>query len=204
MDSIIFDLDGTLWDPVDTVLAAWNNVLEKHRMRKLSRKGLEETMGLQMEEISRKLFPDLKNTQRQRLVEECSLVENKFLEQRGGRLYESVERVLKELSQKYKLYIVSNCQDGYIEAFYKYHKLEKYFEDYENPGRTGLSKGENIKLIMERNHLSSPVYVGDTTGDLQAARLAGIPFVYAKYGFGQVREYEEAIDGFEDLLKRFL
>lgn len=203
MDSIIFDLDGTLWDPVDTVLAAWNSVLEKHRMRNLSRNELEETMGLQMEEISRKLFPDLKNTQRLRLIEECSRVENKFLEQRGGRLYENVEAVLKELSQKHKLYIVSNCQDGYIEAFYKYHKLEKYFEDYENPGRTGLSKGENIKLVMERNNLSSPIYVGDTTGDLQAARIAGIPFVYAKYGFGQVSEYEEAIAGFEDLLKKF-
>ena len=125
------------------------------------------------------------------------------MEKEEGTLYGNVENVLQELSQKYKLYIVSNCQDGYIEVFYKYHNLEKYFLDYENPGRTGLSKGENINLIIERNNLSNPVYVGDTEGDLKAARFAGIPFVYAKYGFGQVSEYELVIDNFEDLLRIF-
>ncbi|WP_332870072.1 HAD family hydrolase [Salisediminibacterium selenitireducens] len=72
--------------------------------------------------------------------------------------------------------------------------------DYENPGRTGLSKGENIKLIIERNHLFNPVYVGDTEGDLQASRYAGVPFVYAAYGFGHVREYDDVIEGFDELL----
>lgn len=203
MDSIIFDLDGTLWDPVDTVLLAWNRVLKKRGMCELSRKELEETMGMQMEAISRKLFPELNDVEREQLVEECAGVENLLLEKHGGRLYENVEGVIKELSQKYKLYIVSNCQDGYIEVFFNYHKLEKYFQDYENPGRTGLSKGENINLVIERNKLASPVYIGDTAGDLEAARFAGIPFVYAKYGFGQVNEYEEAIDSFEDLLRMF-
>lgn len=37
--------------------------------------------------------------------------------------------------------------------FFKAHKLDKYFIDYECPGRTGLPKGENIKLIVERNNL---------------------------------------------------
>ncbi|WP_306416999.1 HAD family hydrolase [Halobacillus sp. Marseille-P3879] len=99
--------------------------------------------------------------------------------------------------------MVSNCQDGYIEAFYKYHKLEKYFDDYENPGRTGLSKGENIQLIIDRNNLSAPVYVGDTEGDRKAAVYAGIPFVYAQYGFGQVSGYDEVIESFDELVKLF-
>lgn len=115
-----------------------------------------------------------------------------------------VEDVLKKLSEKYKLYIVSNCQDGYIESFYEFHKLEKYFLDYENPGRTGLSKGENIKLIIQRNNLSEPIYVGDTEGDCKAAKYAGVPFVYAKYGFGQVNDYDESIDTFGDLVKLYV
>ena len=76
--------------------------------------------------------------------------------------------------------------------------------DYENPGRTGLSKGENINLIIERNNLDSPVYVGDTAGDFTAAKYAGIPFIYAKYGFGQVTEYDDVIEKFEELLTIFL
>lgn len=39
---------------------------------------------------------------------------------------------------------------------------------------------------MERNHLRRPVYVGDTAMDQEAARLAGIPFLHAAYGFGKV------------------
>ncbi|QHJ72350.1 HAD-IA family hydrolase [Planococcus halotolerans] len=203
LDSIIFDLDGTLWDSVDTVLLAWNSLLKKQDKGQLTRKDLEATMGLQMNEISRKLFPALKESEREQLVKECSEVENVFLAKQGGRLYENVEQVLGKLSKRYRLYIVSNCQEGYIEAFYKYHSLEKYFGDFENPGRTGLSKGENINLVIERNNLSSPVYVGDTEGDLKASRFAGIPFVYARFGFGQVNEYDEAIDSFDDLLKVF-
>lgn len=203
MDSIIFDLDGTIWDSIDTVLIAWNSVLKEKMKSELTRQDFENTMGLQMNDISKKLFPDLSGKQRVQLVKECCEAEEVFLEKHGGVLYENVENILKELSQKYKLYIVSNCQDGYIEVFYKYHKLEKYFLDFENPGRSALSKGENINLIIERNNLLSPVYVGDTEGDLKAARFAGIPFIYAKYGFGQVSEYDEAIDSFEDLVKIF-
>ncbi len=75
--------------------------------------------------------------------------------------------------------------------------------DFENPGRTGLSKGENIKMLIERTNLSNPIYVGDTEGDYNAAQNAGIPFVYAKYGFGQVSEYDEVIKTFDDLLKLY-
>jgi phosphoglycolate phosphatase len=203
MDSIIFDLDGTIWDSIDTVLMAWNIAIkENSRLEsELSRKDFEGTMGFQMDEISKKLFPTLSIKERQQLVIECSALENAFLQKNGGVLYQNVEYVLKLLSQKYKLYIVSNCQDGYIEKFYEYHKLEKYFLDFENPGRTGLSKGENIKLIIERNHLLNPIYVGDTEGDLKAARYAEIPFIFAKYGFGQVSDYDKVIEEFKDLLK---
>ena len=203
MDSIIFDLDGTLWDPIDTVLAAWNGVITKELNRELTRKDFESTMGLQMDEISKKFFPDISNERRRQIVELCSEAERLSLEKQGGALYESVESVVDVLSQKYKLCIVSNCQEGYIEAFYKYHQLEQFFLDFENPGRTGLSKGENINLVIERNNLSNPVYIGDTKGDLEAARFAGIPFIYAEYGFGQVSSYEKKIDSFENLLKIF-
>ncbi|GAB3063199.1 HAD family hydrolase [Virgibacillus ainsalahensis] len=205
MDSMIFDLDGTLWDSTDTVLLAWNSLMKDYKQikRDITKEDLQSVMGLQFTEIGKKLFPDLNGQERNRFLEESCLVENTFLGEQGGILFDQVEDVLRILSQKYKLFIVSNCQDGYIEAFYKFHQLEKYFTDYENPGRTGLSKGENIKLIMERNHLTKPVYVGDTEGDRKAAQYAGIPFVYATYGFGQVNEYDYAIETFDELVKLF-
>ncbi|OAT82609.1 HAD family hydrolase [Bacillus sp. MKU004] len=205
MDSIIFDLDGTLWDPRETVVESWNRVIKEHDKvdNELTSQHLKETMGMQMHEIGKKLFPELEEEERDRFMKTCSGVEIGYLRDKGGILYDEVEEVLEELAKTYKLYIVSNCQDGYIEAFYDYHKLGKHFIDYENPGRTGLSKGENIKLIIERNHLKHPVYVGDTEGDRNAAMHAGIPFVYARYGFGNVDHYDYVIDTFGELLEIF-
>lgn len=204
MDSIIFDLDGTIWDSIETVLLAWNTIFEDQQVgKKLTRKDLEGTMGLQLDGISRKLFPNLDLNTRTKIIKQCFKIEGKYIEELGGILYESVEDVLNKLSKKYKLFIVSNCQQGYMEGFFNFHKLQNYFLDFEIPGRTGLSKGDNIKLIIERNNLSKPVYVGDTEGDLKASRYAGIPFVYAKYGFGNVSEYDQVIEKFDDLLELF-
>ncbi|GAJ97979.1 HAD family hydrolase [Geomicrobium sp. JCM 19055] len=130
-----------------------------------------------------------------------SNAENEALRQQGGELYEHVESTLEQLASRYSLYIVSNCQDGYIEAFYHYHNLGKYFRDYENPGRTGLSKAENIQLVISRNQLNASVYVGDTLGDQEAAKKAGIPFIYAGYGFGDVKTYDKMIHQPKDLLQ---
>lgn len=205
MDSIIFDLDGTIWDSCDTVALAWNSVFKqnKHVNKEVTKNDVQNVMGLQTPEIGKKLFPKLDADTREQLMMTCGAVENKYIEQYGGKLYEYVEDALKKLSKKYSLYIVSNCQDGYIEAFYTYHQLEKYFSDYENPGRTGLSKAENILLIMKRNQLSNPVYVGDTIGDGNAAKIAGIPFIYAQYGFGKAIEFDHVIENFSQLLELF-
>lgn len=160
-------------------------------------------MGLQMDDISRKLFPNLDFKTRTKIIKQCFEIEGKYIEEHGGILYKKVEDVLNNLSKKYKLFIVSNCQQGYIEGFFKYHQLENYFLDYEIPSRTGLTKGENIRLIMERNDLTKPVYIGNTEGDLKAARYASIPFVFAKYGFGNVTDYDYVIEKFDDLLELF-
>lgn len=205
MDSIIFDLDGTLWDSSDVVVVGWNSVLNNYQgiANAVTKEDLQGIMGLQVYEAGRKLFPDVDADTQQKILRECCEIECKHLAKQGGRLYEGLEEMLKALSARYKLFIVSNCQAGYIEAFYEYHQLEKYFVDYENPGRTGLSKGENIKLVMDRNNLSSPVYVGDTEGDRKAAEFAGIPFVYASYGFGEVSHYDEKIDYLKELTELF-
>jgi phosphoglycolate phosphatase len=202
VDSIIFDLDGTLWDSRENVCKAWNQVIKSCPYAKgtVTVEDLKKVMGLQIPEIAKVLFGYLDEGRQLALIRECCEAENQFLRKKGGKLYPHLELVLAELSKKHKLFIVSNCQDGYIEAFFEFHRLEKYFQDYEHPGRTGLAKGKNIRLIMERNELTSPVYVGDTQGDCDAAACAGIPFVYAAYGFGEAKNGDYRIEQLADLL----
>lgn len=81
--------------------------------------------------------------------------------------------------------------------------IEKYIRDHECFGNTGMNKGENIKLLLERNNLDDAVYVGDTQGDYEAAVFAGIPFIFAGYGFGSVENYHTAINDIKELLDLF-
>lgn len=202
VDSIIFDLDGTLWDATYSILEVWNNILEnkyKELNRVITIDEIQGVMGLTSEEIAKRLIPNINEEESLRIFYECAEEECNYLRIHGGKLYDGIEEVLRTLSKKYKLFIVSNCQEGYIEAFLEAHKLEKYFIDFENYERTGLSKAKNIKLIIERNNLKSPIYVGDTQGDYNSTKECDIQFVYAKYGFGEVEEYKLSIESFYEL-----
>lgn len=203
LDSIIFDLDGTLWDSTNEILISWNEVLDKYDgvRKKFTKKDVENFMGTPISKIFESFLHYLDQDLILEIEKECSKNEIKYIEAHGGNLFPSLENVLKELSLKYKLAIVSNCQDGYIEAFLQYYGFEKYFIDFEHIGRTGLPKGENIKLVIDRNNFNNSIYIGDVDGDRKAARLAGIPFIYARYGFGEVDEYDYAIDSIVELLE---
>ena len=203
-DGIIFDLDGTMWDTRKPICEAWNIILSRHEeihRTPIVEADLNDCMGLPMYDIAAKLFPQEQEQVRNALMDELCTFENGYLAERGGILYPQLAETLYTLSKKYPLYIVSNCQDGYIQCFFKAHNLEKYFVDFESAGKTGLSKGENNKLVIERNNLKNAVYVGDTQGDADSATVAGIPFVYARYGFGDVEKYDYVIDKISDMIK---
>lgn len=202
MDSIIFDLDGTLWDATESVVIVWNQTIRSSfpKVDKvISLDDMQSVMGLVVNEIGRIFFPSLSEEESSEIIRACCRAERDYLSVHGAKPYEFIEDVLKELSLNYQLYIVSNCQDGYIEAFFNAHQLEHYFSDYECAGRTSLTKGENIQEIIRRNGLKNAVYVGDTLGDLKAAYEAGVVFIYANYGFGQVKEFDAEIDHIHEL-----
>lgn len=204
-DGIIFDLDGTLWDATKPIKQSWNEVLQRHseiKRKPITEEELGECMGLTMYKIAAKLFPNESEHIQKMLMDELCHYENEYLAQHGGILYDGLEDVLKKLHQNFRLYIVSNCQDGYIQAFIKAHHMEAYFDDTECWGRTRTSKGISNKILMERNGLKCPVYVGDTQKDAQSAKEAGIDFIYAAYGFGKVndKDYIKKINKLKELL----
>ena len=197
--AVIFDLDGTLWDSSREVVISWNIVLERHNLKKITVDDMHGFMGKTLDVIGEMMLPDLEEEGRNKIIEECAVEEHKYLSENGGKLYDGFTQVIEELRKKYDTYIVSNCQDGYIQTFLEYYDFEKYFDDIEMAGRTNLSKGENIKLIMDRNNIEKAIYVGDTSGDMEAARGAGIPFIHASYGFGKVKEADEVARSIKDI-----
>ena len=108
---------------------------------------------------------------------------------------------MQKLNETYPLYIVSNCQAGYIEAFLDHYGFWNYFKDIECYGNNLRQKGENIRLLAERNGLDEAVYVGDIQGDYDASMHAGVGFIHAAYGFGKIDTEVLKINSFSELPK---
>lgn len=199
---IIFDMDGTLWDSAEGVAKSWTRVVnaEYGTERVITAEEIQSVMGKTMDKIAEILFGELEEKERLALLEKCCEDENEYLKEHGGILYPELEETLKELQKEYHLYIVSNCQSGYIEAFLEHYGFGHLFEDIECFGNNGLQKGENIRRLADRNGLNRAVYVGDIQGDYDAATQAGIPFIHATYGFGTIAEETPTISCLGDLL----
>ncbi len=187
-DSIIFDLDGTLWDSTGNVAHAWQSAIEQvdYVDEEMTREKVRSITGMAYNVIFDKLFPYLDIEKRTELMGICAKSELEILHTRGGELYPALDETLDYLARKYKLYIVSNCQSGYIEVFLKLSGMEHYFNGHQCYGTKGNPKAENIKDIVNDHQLAAPVYVGDTMGDYDSATKAGVPFIFANYGFGVV------------------
>lgn len=187
-DGILFDLDGTLWDACPQLTVSWNRALELHRVPRapLTVQEVRDCMGLLLHDIAVKLLPMLPREEQDAVINDCVRMELEYLAEHGGSLFPREEETLAALAAQCPLFVVSNCEDGYIEAFYQGTGMGRYFTDCESAGRTGLPKSENIKLVARRNGLKNPIYIGDTALDYSSAREAGVPFLHAAYGFGQV------------------
>ncbi len=199
---VMFDLDGTLWDSAQPVAESWNEVFMKREpsLPALTADDIHRVMGMTMKEIAAALQPSMDPLRRDAVFDECCRHEVEYLYSHPGRLYPGLRETLEQLrTEGFTLAIVSNCQRDYVKAFLYSSGLGDMFADYEEWERTGLPKGENIRLVMERNGFSRAVYIGDTRKDEEAARVAGVPFIHAAYGFGDAAAPDAAIGDIRDL-----
>ena len=198
---IIFDLDGTLWDSAEHVAASWDKTVQRVRngLRRITKEDIKNVMGFTMTDIARAIFPMLSLDEAVKLTDLCGMEENDYLRRHGGTLYPKLEETLKILAARYALYIVSNCQKGYVEAFLDYYQFWNYFEDIECFGNNNKEKWFNIRLVAERNQLTQAVYVGDIQGDYDSSKRAGVDFIHAAYGFGKIIDPVPLIREFSQL-----
>ena len=192
-DSVIFDLDGTLWDASAAITLAFQAAKNSvdYVANDVTLAQVQAVTGQPYEVVYERLFPDLPAAKRDEYRALCAQQELKAAQAPGGALYPGLAATLRHLQGRgYRLFIVSNCQLGYVEAFFENSQLGHYFEGHQCFGTKKLPKAENIRQIVARFGLQAPVYVGDTPGDLAASQGADVPFIFATYGFGQLSPAE--------------
>lgn len=204
-DALIFDMDGTLWDAVDTYARIWNEVFARAgREVHVTRETLIGNIGKPIPRIMENLFPDITPGEAARFSAELAQEEPALLSRYGGTPYPGVVEGLERLSHKYKLFLVSNCDSHTLPVFMACIGITPYITEGLAFGNTHKPKGDNMLLFKEKYGLQQPLYMGDIDADGQETHRVGLPFVYARYGFGQTDDYELAFDSFTDFTEFFL
>ena len=202
-ESLIFDIDGTLWDSRALVAEGYNIQLRQEGLDHLciDAETLRPLFGKVMTEIADSIFASIQPPERYALMERCMDTENRYLFENDCRIgYPGVKQTLAKLAQTHRLFIVSNSQCGYPELCIEKLGLGEYIEGHMCFGDTGTSKGKTIRTLIRKHNIGSCIYIGDTQGDLEACREAEIPFIFCAYGLGQADSWDARIQRIEDLL----
>lgn len=199
-DALIFDMDGTLWDAVDSYARIWNTTFEQAGITdvpRVTRQVLMREMGKHLEDIIEDIAPG--HDSDGRFLQLLNANEATMMPGLRGRLFDGVVETIPELARRLPLFMVSNCGPLGLDNFLDVNGLRPYFKDALSHGGTGLDKAGNIALLMHKYGLTLPVYVGDTQGDGDAAHAAGARMVYCAYGFGNVEDADAVIHSFGEL-----
>ena len=203
-ESLIFDIDGTLWDSRALVAEGYNIQLEKEGLSHLAVNAelFRPLFGKVMTEIADIIFPSIPAPERYALMERCMDTENVHLQNNPCKIgYPGIRETMEKLAKNHRLFIVSNSQQGYPELCIQKLGLSKWISGHLCFGDTGTSKGQTIRTLMERFQITSCAYIGDTQGDYEATLEAGIPFIWADYGFDTPAGYSLRIHGPRDLIQ---
>lgn len=128
-DGIIFNLDGTLWDGAETAARGWGLALESCGIRdfEIGADDIRSVAGQPFEVCVQTLFPGLPASSSVEFLRALDAGERADFRARGGRIFEGVARGVEMLFRDYKLFLVGNCQDWYLDCFWRQSGLRRFF-----------------------------------------------------------------------------
>jgi phosphoglycolate phosphatase len=204
-DSLIFDMDGTLWDAVDTYVFCWNEAFKKtNPIRKTNRNELVGMMGWEKQKVINHFFKGENVKVAEEIFDTIEKIQDEILPIKGGLLYPGVKEGLITLSKKYKIFILSNCPENTLKQFVKWAEIDSLIVDHIAHGYNLKPKNHNMKLLIDKHCLKKPFYIGDTETDSLESRKAEIPFVFLSYGFGKTKDYDLKFDDFNSFTNYFM
>jgi phosphoglycolate phosphatase len=214
VDTIIFDIDGTLFNGQSLSLPIFKNCLKKlimafnYDLPFPSDQEILSQFGKQTSEI----YPDLLvNATPEMIISfgECvETTEIARLKNDGGVLFDNVPTVLSKLKDRgYKLALCTNARKDYFHAIVERFQFKDYFQLMLAAGLF-INKDKNwmVREIIKQLDSQNFAVVGDRHHDIEAAKVNNGLSVGCAYGFGfeEVKKADIIIHDIQELLKIFI
>ncbi len=205
IDSIIFDMDGTLWNATESYAKIWNATCNSFGVEAAFSGGdLVHYMGMSLEQIMMNLLGDELPVSNDVFLTRLGEYENMMMPSLGGVLYPGVKECLEKLHGKFRLFMLSNCSPRGLRNFVNFTGTAHLFEGLLTQGERPVEKCDNLLYMVSEYSLKHPTYVGDTQADCDQCHAASLPFTYATWGFGNCINPEWKFSTIEDMTTSFL
>jgi len=177
MKAIIFDWSGTLNDNFHCVCKVCEWMFKDLGAEPITEEEIRLNLTVPYMKFWNKYFPDLSKEK------QCVMYE-RYIHQAGeSKPYENTQELIEFLiSQKYKLFIVSSDPLSKlipeIKKFGLFDSFEKIIGNLHEKAETLLSLKKEYNLDE-----NSTFYIGDTSGDVEAGKSAGMKTIAVSHGF---------------------
>ncbi|MGC8762283.1 MAG: HAD family hydrolase [Acidobacteriota bacterium] len=196
---MVFDLDGTLIDSQEDVLAAFGAAFRALRLPMPPRERLLRVIGLRLETC---FLPFVGDDEAQAAEGALRFREHYAAHHLDHTLpYPGAEEALARLSRRFALGLCTMKRRDFLEKILRAFRWEGHFravlgseEGFPPKPDPAMLREVLRRLAVEPRRA---LYVGDTWMDAAMAEKAGVPFAFAAYGYGD----GAALDGLPVFLR---
>lgn len=180
-DAIIWDIDGTLLDTAEGLVAAYRHCSKVLQLPQRSDAELTSYIGPVPQEIFRtKYGMDAAAAQR------ASDIFRTWYKQNGLRMARSYAGIMEVLAKvPVKQAIATNKRQDYAQEICDIFGISAYCHPILGADNEGSStKAMRINKCVQALGAKRALMIGDTEGDRKAAEEAGVAFLGVNYGYG--------------------
>jgi phosphoglycolate phosphatase len=191
MTALVFDLDGTLSDPAEGLLAAINHGLEASGVPARDPADLARFIGPSLDRIYGELL-DTDDPERLRNAIEAYRDVYYRDGYKQNRLYEGIIDALECLSGRgFRLYVATAKRQDIAGKVVEHFGLTRFFHGVLGCGLK-RQKHELLEDIQAAETRRPLIMIGDRANDMEAARAVGAEAVGVLWGYGDEAELRGA------------
>ncbi len=195
-NTILFDLDGTLTDPVQGIINSVIYSLRKMGIEETDRESLKKFIGPPLADSFREYYSlsDEKAVQAVEYYREYFKAKGMF----ENSVYDDIETLLKSLNDKGKTLIIATSKpEEFSLQILEHFDLSKYFKYIAGATLDGSrsAKADVIKYALEKCGITDKehtIMIGDRKHDIIGANENGIDSIGVLFGYGDIDELKNA------------